>query len=324
MQNLYFWGIILPYEVKIFVFIGEKMIINEVKLKESLKKKGITKSALCDEIGISSRTIAKIGKGEDINDKVAQKIAEFLGVENTDLVEDNVILKTLQTEKKLKVSGGLYHETQIKLTYNSNHIEGSKLTEEQTRYIFETKTVGELPSNVQIDDIIETNNHFRCIDYVIDNAVDELSEEFILTLQKILKEGTEHAKNYGAGKYKSLPNVVGGIETAKPADVALEMKKLIAWYNSIKKVAFEDIVEFHYRFETIHPFQDGNGRIGRLIAFKQCLKNNFIPFYIDDANKWLYYRGLREWKSEKNYLIETCRFGQDQYKMLLNYFGIKC
>lgn len=138
------------------------MIINEVKLKESLKKKGITKSALCDEIGISSRTIAKIGKGEDINDKVAQKIAEFLGVENTDLVEDNVILKTLQTEKKLKVSGGLYHETQIKLTYNSNHIEGSKLTEEQTRYIFETKTVGELPSNVQIDDIIETNNHFRC------------------------------------------------------------------------------------------------------------------------------------------------------------------
>lgn len=160
------------------------MIINEVKLKESLKKKGITKSALCDEIGISSRTIAKIGKGEDINDKVAQKIAEFLGVENTDLVEDNVILKTLQTEKKLKVSGGLYHETQIKLTYNSNHIEGSKLTEEQTRYIFETKTVGELPANVQIDDIIETNNHFRCIDYVIDNAVDELSEEFILTLQK--------------------------------------------------------------------------------------------------------------------------------------------
>ena len=181
-----------------------------------------------------------------------------------------------------------------------------------------------MPSNVQIDDIIETNNHFRCIDYVIDNAMYELSEDFILTLQKILKEGTEHANTSGAGKYKSLPNVVGGIETAKPADVASEMKKLIAWYNSIKKVAFEDIVEFHYRFETIHPFQDGNGRIGRLIAFKQCLKNNFIPFYIDDANKWLYYRGLREWKSEKNYLIETCRFGQDQYKMILDYFDIKC
>lgn len=299
------------------------MIINEVKLKELLNKKGITKSALCDEIGISSRTIAKIGKGENINDKVAQKIAVFLGVESADLSEDNAMLKTLQTEMRLKVGGGLYHETQIKLTYNSNHIEGSKLTEEQTRYIFETKTVGELSTNIEIDDIIETNNHFRCIDYVIENAMDELSESFILTLQKILKEGTEHAKTYGAGKYKTFPNVVGGIETTNPANVAGEMKKLISWYNSIKKVTFEDIVEFHYRFETIHPFQDGNGRIGRLIAFKQCLKNNFIPFYIDDANKWLYYRGLREWNSEKNYLIETCRFGQDQYKMLLDYFDIK-
>ncbi len=299
------------------------MIINEVKLKELLNKKGITKSALCDEIGISSRTIAKIAKSEDISNKVAQKIADFLGVESGDLAEDNAILKTLQTEMRLKVGGGLYHETQIKLTYNSNHIEGSKLTEEQTRYIFETKTVGTLPSNVQIDDIIETNNHFKCIDYVIENAMNELSEDFILTLQKILKTGTEHAQIYGAGKYKTFPNAVGGIETTNPANVADEMKKLISWYNSIKKVTFEDIVEFHYRFETIHPFQDGNGRIGRLIAFKQCLKNNFIPFYIDDANKWLYYRGLREWNSEKNYLIETCRFGQDQYKMILNYFDIE-
>ena len=299
------------------------MIINEVKLKELLKKKGITKSALCDEIGVSSRTIAKIGKGEDINDKVAKKIAEFLGVEKTDLVEDNVILKTLQTEKKLKVSGGLYHETQIKLTYNSNHIEGSKLTEEQTRYIFETKTVGELPSNVQIDDIIETNNHFRCIDYVIDKSMDELSEDFILTLQKILKEGTEHAKTYGAGKYKSLPNVVGGIETAKPADVASEMKKLIAWYNSIKKVAFEDIVEFHFRFETIHPFQDGNGRVGRLLLFKECLKHNIVPFVIDESLKMFYYRGLAEWKREKGYLIDTCLTAQDKFKAWLDYFRVE-
>ena len=300
------------------------MVINEAKLKLLLKEKGITKSALCAELGISSRTIAKIGKCEDINEKVAQKIAKFLGVDNLDLVDANVILKTLQTEMKLKVSGGLYHETQIKLTYNSNHIEGSKLTEDQTRYIFETKTVGDLPSNIHIDDILETNNHFRCIDYVIENAMEELSEEFILTLQKILKEGTEHAKVYGAGKYKTLPNTVGGIETVKPINVSKEIKKLIDWYNSLKKVSFEDIVDFHYRFESIHPFQDGNGRIGRLIAFKQCLKNNFIPFYIDDANKWLYYRGLREWKEEKNYLIETCRFGQDQYKMILDYFDIKC
>ena len=150
-----------------------------------------------------------------------------------------------------------------------------------------------------------------------------MSEDFILTLQRLLKEGTEHAKIYGSGKYKTLPNTVGGIETSKPTEVAKEMKDLIAWYNSLKKVTFEDIVEFHYRFETIHPFQDGNGRIGRLIAFKQCLEQNLIPFYIDDANKWLYYRGLREWNNDKNYLIETCRFGQDQYKSLLKYFGVK-
>lgn len=299
------------------------MVINETKLKLLLKEKGITKSALCAELGISSRTIAKIGKGEDINEKVAQKIAEFLGVDNSDLVDANVILKTLQTEMKLKVSGGLYHETQIKLTYNSNQIEGSKLTEDQTRYIFETKTVGDLPSNIHIDDILETNNHFRCIDYVIENAMEELSEEFILTLQKILKEGTEHAKVYGAGKYKTLPNTVGGIETVKPINVSKEIKKLIDWYNSLKKVSFEDIVDFHYRFESIHPFQDGNGRVGRLIAFKECLRNNIVPFIIEDGKKIFYYRGLREWNNERGFLIETCLDGQDTYKALLKYFEIE-
>lgn len=298
------------------------MIINQARLKDLLKERGLTKSALSKEIGVSSRTIAKIAKGEAINDKVVCRIAEFLGVDRSVIANVNRILKTLQTEMQLKVSGGLYHETQIKLTYNSNHIEGSKLTEEQTRYIFETKTVGELSSDVKIDDILETNNHFRCIDYVIEKANDKLSEEYILTLQKILKEGTEHAKTYGAGRYKLLSNTVGGIATTEPEKVETEMKKLISWYNSLKKVTFEDIVEFHYRFELIHPFQDGNGRIGRLIAFKQCLDSNIIPFYIDDGNKWFYYRGLREWNSDKNYLIETCRFGQDQYKSLLKYFGI--
>lgn len=298
------------------------MIINQSRLKDLLKERGLTKSALSKEIGVSSRTIAKIAKGEEINDKVVCRIAEFLGVDSSVIANVNTILKTLQTEMQLKVSGGLYHETQIKLTYNSNHIEGSKLTEEQTRYIFETKTVGELSSDVKIDDILETNNHFRCIDYVIEKANDKLSEEYILTLQKILKEGTEHAKIYGAGRYKLLPNTVGGIATTEPKKVETEMKKLISWYNSLKKVTFEDIVEFHYRFELIHPFQDGNGRIGRLIAFKQCLDSNIVPFYIDDGNKWFYYRGLREWNSDKNYLIETCRFGQDQYKSLLKYFGI--
>lgn len=299
------------------------MIIDQAKLKDLLKKKGLTKSALCAEIGISSRTVAKIGKGEDINGKVVKRIAEYLSADCSEITQSNEILDTLRKEMRLKLSGGLYHETQIKLTYNSNHIEGSKLTEEQTRYIFETKTIGVLSSDVQIDDIIETNNHFRCIDYVIEHAMEDMSEDFILILQRLLKEGTEHAKIYGSGKYKTLPNTVGGIETSKPTEVAKEMKDLITWYNSLKKVTFEDIVEFHYRFETIHPFQDGNGRIGRLIAFKQCLEQNLIPFYIDDANKWLYYRGLREWTSDRNYLIETCRFGQDQYKSLLKYFDVK-
>ena len=299
------------------------MIINETKLKELLKRKGITKSALCEKVGISSRTIAKISKGEDINDNVVGKILIFLDAGFDDILDFNYVLQTLRKEKMFRMKGGLYHETQIKLTYNSNHIEGSKLTEDQTRYIFETKTLGELPANIQLDDVIETNNHFRCIDYMIDFASAELSEVLITNLQYFLKEGTEHSKMYGAGHYKVVPNTVGGIETTPPENVAKEMKKLLAWYNSLKKITFEDIVEFHYRFETIHPFQDGNGRVGRLIAFKECLKNNNVPFYIDDANKWLYYRGLKEWNNERNYLIETCRFGQDQYKMLLDYFKIK-
>ena len=299
------------------------MIINQEKLRELLKNKGLTKSGLCDEIGISSRTIAKIAKGEDINDKVVGRIAGILGVNSCELAKVNVILETLRNQMALKVEGGLYHETQIKLTYNSNHIEGSKLTEEQTRYIFETKTVGELPSDILIDDILETNNHFRCIDYVIENADAQLSEEFILTLQKILKDGTEHAKIYGAGKYKTQPNTVGGIETVKPAEVASEMKKLIVWYRSHKKVSFEDIVEFHYRFETIHPFQDGNGRIGRLLLFKECLKYNIVPFIIDEELKLFYYRGLKEWANERGYLRDTCLLAQDKFKLYLDFFKVQ-
>ena len=299
------------------------MRIDEAKLKRILKERGLNKSALCESAGISSRTMAKIGKGESVGDKVIEKIAEFLGVQKSDLTFLGGALRVLQEEMRMKVPGGLYHETQIRLTYNSNHIEGSRLTEEQTRYIFETKTVGEMPFDVRVDDLIETNNHFRCIDFVIANATDKLSEELVLTMQRILKEGTEHADRYGAGHYKTQPNTVGGIETAKPDEVSARMKELLAWYSSIKKIGFEEIVEFHYRFESIHPFQDGNGRIGRLIAFKECLVHDIVPFYIDDANKWLYYRGLREWNEERGYLIETCRFGQDQYKALLDYFEIK-
>lgn len=296
------------------------MIIDNVKFKELLKNRGLNKSDLTNALGISSRTIAKIGKGERISDRIVAKISTFLGVENSDLASKNVILATLQEEMRLKVGGGLYHETQVKLTYNSNHMEGSTLSEEQTRYIFETKTLGQLAPSVKVDDVIETQNHFRCIDYVIERATEPLSEQFILTLQKILKEGTEHARVYGAGVYKTKPNTVGGVETESPVDVPKAMQKLIKWYNSLKVVTFEDIVEFHYQFESIHPFQDGNGRVGRLIAFKQCLEQNVIPFYVDDNNKWYYYRGLREWKNERNYLIETCRFGQDQYRALVQLF----
>ena len=299
------------------------MIINEQKFNELLKRKSIKKSALCDILGISSRTIAKISKGEDINGNVVEKILIYLNAGFEDVIEVNHILQALQKEKGMLLSGGLYHETQIKLTYNSNHIEGSRLTEDQTRYIFETKTLGDLPSNIKLDDVIETNNHFKCIDFIIDFANTQLSEDIIKSLQGCLKLGTENSKMYGAGVYKVLPNTVGGIETTQPNKVESEMKKLLTWYNLIKHVKFEDIVEFHYRFETIHPFQDGNGRVGRLIAFKECLKNNIVPFYIDDNYKFEYYRGLKEWNNDKNYLIETCRFGQDLYKRLLNYFNVR-
>ena len=299
------------------------MVIDVNKFKNLLKEKSITKSELADKLGISSRTIAKITKGENINQNVISRIIEFLNCSVEDISSSNIILETLQKEKSVKLSGGLYHQTQVKLTYNSNHIEGSKLTEDQTRFIFETKTLGDIGTNIPLDDVIETNNHFRCIDYVIDNANEQLSEELILTLQLYLKEGTEHSKQFGAGKYKTMPNVVGGNDTTLPEDVSKEMKELLTWYNKIKAPLFEDIVEFHYRFERIHPFQDGNGRIGRLIAFKECLKNNIVPFYIDDKFKFEYYRGLKEWKNEKGYLLDTCRFGQDLYKELLNYFKIE-
>lgn len=298
------------------------MIFDEIKLKKILKSKGLTKTHLSNNLGISSRTIAKISKGQDINEGVAQKIINFLGVTAQDLIFTNPLLQTLKTQKQLGISDGIYHETQIKLTYNSNHIEGSQLTEEQTRFIFQTKTIGQVPEGTPIDDVIETSNHFRCVDYIIDNAELPLDEDFIITLQRILKEGTLYSQTFGAGVYKQLPNTVGGLETISPTEVQKEVQKLLFWYNNLKNIDFSAIVEFHYRFEVVHPFQDGNGRVGRLIAFKECLKHNIVPFYIDDANKWFYYRGLREWKSEPNFLIETCLFGQDQYKLLMQKYGV--
>lgn len=291
-----------------------------------LEKNGLKKSELTAKLGISSRTIAKISKGEKIADNVIVRLCDFFGCKKEDLfseVCDNKILQGLREEKNAKINGGLYHETQIRLTYNSNRIEGSRLSEDQTRLIFETNTIG-AEEGLPVDDIIETANHFRAIDYVIDCAEEPLTEEIIKKLHKILKTGTKdsYLSWFNVGDYKQKVNVVGGNETTSPAKVPAAMENLLFEYSK-KDVTINDIIEFHYNFEKIHPFQDGNGRVGRLICFKECLRFNIVPFIIEDSKKAFYYRGLKEWNTEKGYLTDTCSDGQDTYKAVLNYFGIE-
>ena len=235
------------------------------------------------------------------------------------------LLDILQDEKTNKYSGGIYHKTQIDLTYNSNHMEGSRLTHDQTRYMFETNTIGIEKEVLNVDDVIETANHFRCIDKIIDHAKATLSEKFIKELHLILKNGTSDSRKdwFAVGDYKKLPNEVGGVPTALPEDVADRMKELLAEYNGKVAVSFEDILDFHVKFERIHPFQDGNGRVGRLIMFKECLKYNIVPFIIEDNLKMFYYRGLKEWDEEKGYLMDSCLTAQDRYKANLDYFRIE-
>ena len=235
------------------------------------------------------------------------------------------LLDVLKREKGSAVSGGIYHKIQIELTYNSNHMEGSRLTHAQTRYIFETNTIGISDAGVKVDDVVETVNHFRCIDLIIDNASNLLSESFIKELHRILKNGTSDSRKnwFAVGEYKRLPNEVGGRETTLPEDVAYEMKSLISSYNAKKEKSFEEILDFHHRFEYIHPFQDGNGRVGRLILFKECLRNNIVPFIIDENLKMFYYRGLSEWTRERGYLLDTCLTAQDKFKKYLDYFKIE-
>ena len=235
------------------------------------------------------------------------------------------LLVVLRQEKEAKLKGGIYHKTQIDLTYNSNHIEGSRLTHDQTRYIFETNTIGIEGESVRVDDIIETTNHFRCIDLIIDRAEERLTESLIKELHLILKSGTSDSRKdwFTVGDYKRLPNEVGGNETTAPEDVHREIKTLLKEYNSKKKKSFEDIIDLHQRFESIHPFQDGNGRVGRLVMFKECLANGYVPFIITDELKMFYYRGLREWPRIKEYLRDTCLTAQDNYKAVLDYFKIK-
>lgn len=238
--------------------------------------------------------------------------------------EEETLLSVLRREQNGGISGGIYHKVQIEFTYNSNHIEGSKLTHEQTRYIFETNTLGVQAESVNVDDILETINHFRCIDMCIRQAEKALSASFIKELHRTLKSGTSDSRKawFNVGEYKKLPNEVGGMATVPPESVSKEMSALIAWYNGLKTVTFDDIIEFHVRFESIHPFQDGNGRVGRIIMFKECLKNGVVPFIIDEEHKLYYYRGLRFWRGERGYLTDTCLSAQDCFKRWLDYFRI--
>ena len=234
------------------------------------------------------------------------------------------LLDILKEQKASKYSGGIYNKTQIELTYNSNHIEGSRLTHDQTRYIFETNTIGVEKEVLNVDDVIETVNHFHCIDIIIDSARAVLTEKFIKDLHFILKNGTSDSRKdwFAVGDYKKLPNEVGGMDTTTPEEVADKMKILLMEYNAKDAKTIEDILDFHVKFERIHPFQDGNGRVGRLIMFKECLKNNIVPFIVDDNLKMFYYRGLKEWDNEKGYLTDTCLAAQDKYKAYLDYFRI--
>ncbi|WP_026512068.1 Fic family protein [Butyrivibrio sp. LC3010] len=296
-------------------------------LENALKERGIGKTELSTELGLSTRTVAKIAKGEKLSPRSIKKIAAYLGKDPDFLmksVSDNKILQLLREEKDIKLPGGLYHELQVRMTYNSNHIEGSKLSEDQTRHIFETDTV-DIGDGVPVDDILETVHHFRAIDYVIDIAEEELSEDIIKRLHYIIKHDTKDSTLswFAVGDYKKRANVVGGRETSKPSEVHKHMEALLKEYNLKKIVTVEDIIALHAEFEYIHPFQDGNGRVGRLVALKECLRHNIVPFIIEDSKKNYYYRGLKEWRNKKGWLIDTCLDGQDTFVKLLDLLEIE-
>lgn len=238
---------------------------------------------------------------------------------------ENLLLNRLLQEKQNKIKGGIYHRTQIDFCYNTNHIEGSRLTHEQTRHIFETNTVGGAEQGIRVDDIIETSNHFRAFDFMLDNATAPLSQDMIKAFHHILKSSTSDSRAdwFAVGQYKKLPNEVGGNATTLPENVEAEMTNLLDEYHQKTKKTFRDLVDFHYRFEAIHPFQDGNGRVGRLILFKECLANGIVPFIITEKLKWFYYRGLQNWLNTEGYLLDTCLTAQDEYKILLDYFRIE-
>lgn len=316
----------MPISAKIIIFTAK----STQKLADTKIMEYISVSQFAKKYGISERTARNYcasGKieGAFLTGKTWNVPVDALLPEKKSVKKVSPLLNALREQKTAKLKGGIYHRTQIDLTYNSNHIEGSRLTHEQTRYIFETNTIGVADASVNVDDVFETVNHFRCIDYIIDHAEQKLTENFIKQLHKLLKAGTSDSQKswFAVGDYKRLPNEVGGIETCLPENVHQEMKSLIKAYNSIKEPCFEDILDFHVRFEVIHPFQDGNGRVGRLLMFKECLANGHVPFIITDELKMYYYRGLSEWNHIRGYLTDTCLTAQDNYKSVLDYFRIK-
>lgn len=308
------------------------MAVNYDGLMNILKEKGLSLSQVSNDLNISSATRAKFKKGEYVSLQTIESFCKYLGVKINDILsieiekKDSALLIQLKEEMKHGIKGSIYHETQILMTYNSNHIEGSRLTADQTRYIYETNTIGlDTDTTINVDDVIETQNHFRCIDYAIKMAFEPITEMLIKDVHRILKTGTSDSKLewFRVGDYKLRTNTVGGLETSQPENVSQDMAKLIGKYENRSIFSFEDILEFHYKFEIIHPFQDGNGRVGRIIAFKECLRHGIVPFTIDESIKMFYYRGLKEWKNDRGYLIGTCETGQDKYKKLLDIYGVK-
>lgn len=294
--------------------------MNYISVAEAAKKWGVSERSVrgyCSEGRIDGAFLT--GKTWNIPE-TAEKPERI----NKHTETPKTLLEVLKAEKSAKLHGGIYHKIQIDLTYNSNHIEGSRLTHDQTRYIFETNTIGVSDTTVKVDDVVETANHFKCIDMVIDSANYAPSEAFIRQLHAVLKSGTSDSRLdwFAVGGYKKLPNEVGGMDTTAPEKVGAEMKKLLSEYNTIESKTFDDLLDFHYRFECIHPFQDGNGRVGRLLLFKECLRNNIVPFIIEDDIKMFYYRGLKEWQNERGYLRDTCLSAQDRFKKYLDYFRV--
>lgn len=304
------------------------------KIKLYRENKNMTQVEIAEALGVKPATVSKYESGTlEPNIEALKKLSELFEITIDELLNDKEdefdiskinILNMLREQKDMKLKGNLYHNTQITFAYNTNHIEGNTLTEDQTRYIFETNTIlFEGDTIAKVDDILETSNHFKLVDYMLDVADKKLTEKMIKEFHKILKDGTSDSRVewFNVGEYKQRTNTIGnGIKTTSPNNVEKEMSKLMDWYNLLKQVTIKEIIEFHYRFESIHPFQDGNGRIGRIIMFKECLKNNIIPFIIQDADKLFYYRGLKEYKSEKGYLTDTCLNAQDQYIKMIEYY----